>query len=279
MATSRATVLEDLAVGLKLGLAVYREHKPRGPLAPFVTCFWELTSTGDPYRVLPDGAMDVLVAGGDRSARVVGTMTRAIVAATTVPSWVAGVRFRPGAAIDLLGVSARELRDGGAPASEVWGPSGRTLDARLAEARGAGEALRILEEDLSARAAVARSPDARIARAVRALQSRDAGGAPVPVPRLSAMVGVGERQLERLFDERVGYGPKVFARVERLLRSVRAIDERRARGLPLAWADVAATCGYADQAHLVREFRALAGVTPATFARERATSELGATGT
>jgi AraC-like DNA-binding protein len=96
-----------------------------------------------------------------------------------------------------------------------------------------------------------------------------AAGGELPIPMVSSAAGVSERQLERLFDERVGYGPKVFARVVRLERSVRAL-----RGSIASWARLAADCGYSDQAHLVREFRALAGVTPAVFARERTVSEI-----
>jgi transcriptional regulator GlxA family with amidase domain len=78
-------------------------------------------------------------------------------------------------------------------------------------------------------------------------------------------VGLGERQLERLFDERVGHGPKAFARVVRLRRATAAITF----GPIASWARFAIACGYADQAHLVREFRALTGLTPRQFAASR----------
>ena len=77
----------------------YREYPPAGVLAPYVACFWELASRGEPYRVLPDGAMDIVYVVGERRARVIGPMTRALVTATGVAAAVVGVRFRPGAAI------------------------------------------------------------------------------------------------------------------------------------------------------------------------------------
>jgi transcriptional regulator GlxA family with amidase domain len=102
-------------------------------------------------------------------------------------------------------------------------------------------------------------------------------GGELPIPAVAAKAGVGERQLERLFDERVGYGPKMFSRVVRLERSTRAIEGSRAQGSIASWARLAADCGYADQAHLIREFRALTGVTPAAYASgatARAMSEI-----
>jgi len=84
---------------------------PPAPLAALVTCFWEVTGGTRAQRVLPDGAMDLLFAAGDAGASVIGPMTRALVTADPASAWAVGVRFRPGAAVVLLGVSARELRD------------------------------------------------------------------------------------------------------------------------------------------------------------------------
>ena len=67
------------------------------------------------------------------------------------------------------------------------------------------------------------------------------------------MVGLGERQLRRRFASAVGYGPKTFARVIRF---------RAALGLVrggAALAEAALAAGYADQAHMTREMRSLAG--------------------
>ena len=78
------------------------------------------------------------------------------------------------------------------------------------------------------------------------------------------------RQLRRRCHAAVGYGPKTLQRVLRFRRFVSRIDA----GLPSGQAahDLAALAvqvGYADQAHLTRECRALAGLTPAALARQR----------
>jgi AraC-like DNA-binding protein len=246
----------------------YREHAPPPALAAFVTCFWEIDGGVSSHRVLPDGAMDVLFAAGDAAARVIGPMTRAIVTPDDGGPWVVGVRFRPGAALGLVGVAARELLDDAAEARDVWGAEGRSLDARLVDASDSRAARACLSAALLARLPQAGAPDARLSRAVATL-TRAAGE--LPIPAVASEVGVGERQLERLFVERVGYGPKLFARVVRLDAATRAIATR---GTTSSWATVAARCGYSDQAHLVREFRALTGVTPVVYARERGMSEI-----
>jgi AraC-like DNA-binding protein len=246
----------------------YREHPPCEALAPYVTCFWQHASAGEAHRVLPDGSMDVLYEIGATRARVIGPMTRAIVTQPDGPACVVGVRFAPGAAVDLLGLAAYEVRDESAPVADVLGAHGRSLDACLAEARDAGTALRAIEAEV--RMASARRPDARVARAVATLR---ATGGELAIPAVAARVGVGERQLERLFHERVGYGPKFFSRVMRLERSTRELETRHAGSIG-SWARLAVDCGYADQAHLVREFRALTGVTPGVVASARRMSQI-----
>jgi AraC-like DNA-binding protein len=83
------------------------------------------------------------------------------------------------------------------------------------------------------------------------------------VPDAAAAVGLGERQLHRRCLAWFGYGPKVLQRVLRFQRAVRLAE----RGL--GYADVAATIGYADQAHLARDVRALSGVTLAELLSAR----------
>lgn len=260
-----------------MGSVWYREQAPPPSLSPYVTCFWAITGGVGAHRVLPDGAMDVVVEPG-AGARVVGPMTCAIVTDSVGPAWIVGVRFQPGAAPGLVEVAARELRDAAAPAADVWGAPGRALDARLADARGPEETIAVLQAHLTARLSRARAPDERVRRAVHALR---AFHGELPIPAVAARVGVGERQLERLFDEHVGYGPKAFARVARLQRVVgRLVGPGGPHGPPAppgrrsSWASLATECGYADQAHLIREFRSLVGLTPAAYASRRAVSEI-----
>jgi AraC-like DNA-binding protein len=67
----------------------------------------------------------------------------------------------------------------------------------------------------------------------------------------------------QLFREHVGLTPKLFCRVRRF----RAALDRIENGIPVRWAELAADCGYFDQAHLIRDFRAFAGITPLKYSR------------
>lgn len=249
---------------------VYREVPPPGALADRVSCLWWVgpvagsagasqgaaTLGAEAGRtILPDGSVDLVwhdstltVAGPDTFARRSGPGgSRAM-----------GVRLRPGAAA-TLGPSGGALRDEHPSAEELWGPEGRRLQEAVAEGSDDRARLALLTAAVCDRAAHAPPTDPAVALVV-ALLAR--GG--VGVAEAAREAGVGERLLRRRFAEHVGYGPKTLDRVlrlQRLLGLAITTDE----GL----AGLAALAGYADQAHLSREARALAGTTASALVTAR----------
>ncbi|MEZ4445092.1 MAG: helix-turn-helix domain-containing protein [Polyangiaceae bacterium] len=77
-------------------------------------------------------------------------------------------------------------------------------------------------------------------------------------------LGVSERNLRRVFREAIGMSPKEFARLARFHRALREASASDR----VDWAGVAVASGYYDQAHLIAEFREIAGVTPRTLLSE-----------
>jgi AraC-like DNA-binding protein len=256
----------------------YREYAPSERLRALVECFWTRDSVASArassvpavHRVLPDGCIDVVLgfsghADEPESAMVVGTMTRALVLdAATSPECFIGVRFRPAKAAAFLALPASELTDLRVPLDELWRDAPVVREA-IAASADAVERVRALERVLAARV----SPDLTtthrdVDEAVRRIV--EAGGS-LGITRLAPALGVTRQHLARRFAQLVGVSPKTFARVVRLGRVV-----ERARsvppGEPVNWGALAAELGYYDQAHLVDEFRELAGVTPGAWRKE-----------
>jgi AraC-like DNA-binding protein len=90
-----------------------------------------------------------------------------------------------------------------------------------------------------------------------------ATGGAAPIGQLAAEVGWSHRHLIARFRQQVGLAPKTAARLVRFDRVWRRLDQPQ----PLDWADLAREAGYADQAHLVREFHRFTGTTPTAFPR------------
>ncbi|MEV0241089.1 helix-turn-helix domain-containing protein [Streptomyces sp. NPDC050674] len=194
-------------------------------------------------RVLPDGCMDLL--WHDGRLLVAGPDTRAHVPDGTTGPW-SGIRFYPGTAPALLGVPAHELRDRRVELTDLW-PAARVR--RLADrVNTAPDPASGLEELALREAAGAEPPDPLLRQIVAAL---DAGRT---VAATADELGLGARRLHRRSLSAFGYGPKTLARILRLNRALALAG----RGVPFA--ETATRAGYADQAHLAREVRELAGL-------------------
>jgi len=228
-----------------------RTRTPPPSLARWVDAFWFGESDGSTFDVLPDGCMDFVFIEGRRPV-LVGTMTCAEAVRLSAGTRSFGVRFRPGAAALFADVSPAELVDARAPLDAVVSPA---FVRRVRDASSDAERVRQTLALVLDGAARVRRAEPRVERACALLDASHGGRRIVEVAR---EVGIGTRQLERLFVERLGIGPKRYARIARMQHA-----ERLRRAGTLRGAEIAARAGYADEAHLCRELRALCGAAPA----------------
>lgn len=255
----------------------YTESPPPPPLASIVRCVWTLDGHADDLRdaaqpVLPDGCPELVVHFGDAFERVhangiverqpavliAGQLTSQLVLRPTGRIAVVGVRFHPDSAAAILRAPQHELAGLTIGVDAVDAPLGRSLDGVRESARGDATAARAVTAVLD-RLAIHTEPariDPRVRRASDVI-GRHRGR--VSIDRLARHVGLTRRHLERRFQMLVGVSPKRLARIVRFQRALRVLERAGAgqRGTRTAMA-----CGYADQAHFVREFRELAGCPP-----------------
>jgi AraC-like DNA-binding protein len=78
-------------------------------------------------------------------------------------------------------------------------------------------------------------------------------------------LGLRPARFRELFRAEVGLSPKRYFRIRRFLVALRRIHT----GRPISWAQLAASCGYYDQAHLINDFQDFAGVSPHRYVRNR----------
>lgn len=256
----------------------YREYLPAPPLRKVVLCYWTLEGTASsatPHlnRVLPDGCMDLLfelgdpvVGSGERSRAprpwAVGAMERADVVWLAGRVELLGVRFRPGGAAAFLAPPAGELRGRVLPLDELWGGDATAFHSRLAESPQVETRTATLDRLLLGRAGTTASRATAALRASRLIA--DSAGT-VPVSRIAEQLGMSARSLERRFEDAVGLSPREARRVVRFQNAVNLALAEPTLGL----AALAVRAGYYDQAHLTREFTALAGLPPGAWRAER----------
>lgn len=182
------------------------------------------------------------------------------------PVTVAADRFQygvqaaltPWAAGALLGHPAGVLASGVYDLADVLGARGRELLDRVREAPDWPSRFAAFDLVLSSSADQGRTPRPEVGEAWSALVR---SGGRIPVHELATRVGWSRRHLGDSFRRELGLTPKTAARVIRFERSHRALTSPARAGL----AEVAAECGFADQAHLTREWRDLAGQTPSAW--------------
>lgn len=221
---------------------MYQERRSLVPGA----VVWSRVSTGDEVRVLPDGCMD-LMWSPDGGLVIAGPDTVPQLYQSPAGTLLAALRFAPGTAPLALGVPAYVLRDQRVGLADAWPASEvERLEDAIRRSPDPGAVLEGLAQDRLRQRATA-ADLARLRLIVRELARGSR------IPDVAEAAGLSERQLHRRSLQAFGYGPKVLARI---LRLDRALGRVRAG---VAFADAAED--YADQAHLAREVRRLAGAS------------------
>jgi AraC-like DNA-binding protein len=145
---------------------------------------------------------------------------------------------------------------------DVLGPEAERLAERLHDAASWPLRFRILDDAIHRRLAAAPDPSPGVTWAYRRVL--DTHGR-VRIGALASELGWSRKRLAARFREEVGLPAKSLARIVRFRRAVGFLEHDEERSL----AEIALDCGYFDQAHLNRDFRALAGSTPTEFLARR----------
>lgn len=256
----------------------YLTYIPKPPLSELVALFWSDEGYNPPHtkeRVLPSGTMELIfnLIGDEiresdrrdqsrlrsfRGSFICGARSGYFALDGVQRLSVVGVHFKPGGASPFLGLSARELLDANVPLNALWGPRAGELHERLLEAETPGLRFRILERTLLARMGTSPTPHPAVAFALREFRT-------VPHARTIAQtterLGISHRHFIKVFGEEVGLTPKLFCRIRRFQEVLRLTEGDQ----PVNWAELALSCGYFDQAHLIGDFRAFSGLTPGAY--------------
>jgi AraC-like DNA-binding protein len=262
---------------------VYLALTPSPPLDTFVERIW-YCSDAAPHareRVLPGGGtvdlfinlvddeikiydpVDPELVRAHSGSLVSGTSTRSVLVDPRQRKSVIGVHFRPGGAFPFLGISPSEIIDSQVGLEDLWGCTGRSLREQLSETVSPSDRFRLIQAELLRRLCRARPGHPAARAGVRALS---AGGNGPRVAEVATLVGLSHRRFIEVFEREVGVTPKVYVRLQRFHR----VKQRLAtlEGAP-SWATFALACGYFDQSHMIRDFVAFSGMTPASYLRCR----------
>ena len=252
----------------------------RGLPSPYLTLIFTLdeplTVAAHPDPGQPPGEYGTLIGGLHTSPALITHQGRQ-----------SGIQLAlsPLGARPLLGLPAGELANADLPADDVLGPLAAEIHERVRAAASWRERFAVIDRLLLERletggqgrtarqaagqptgpASAASAVSAEVGFAWRSLLRT---GGNVHVSDLAEESGWSDRHLRNRFHAETGLTPKAAARVIRFHRARRLLVSQLTAEPETRLADLAATCGYFDQAHLAREFRALAGCPPSQWLAE-----------
>jgi AraC-like DNA-binding protein len=259
-----------------------KEYQPDELLKPYIACYRE--GTFNTYelsllsqKVVPHGYIDLIIHLSDQHCdlildgdwrhspdfTIIGMWTYSYNVRFRHKVDVFSVRFKPEGIYELFNIPASEFGNNLGDSREILGKPFhdfcstirdlKTMDKRIDFAN------RFLKKQLLKNSKGYRNYVQLAADIIRQEYSG------FSIDDLSDKVCISPRQLEREFKKKIGVSPKFYMRMHRVNHIHRLLVEDK----QLRLAEVAHYCGYADQAHFIREFKELTGDVPSLFLNER----------
>jgi AraC-like DNA-binding protein len=264
------------------GQSDHARYHPSPDLAPYIEHFWSVQwdrrgLEAQRVETLPHPSVHMIFerhVGGKISGVTRGKFSRVL----ENEGGVFAVKFTPGGFHPFLGEPVSTMTDTTASLHDVFGDEGTALARQVLAEPADASRIPLVEEFLRGRRP---QPDENLTRVTAMVYAVAEDRRIVKVENLVDRYGVGTRTLQRLFVKYVGVSPKWVIQRYRLHEAA----EQLAAGGSVSQSALALELGYSDQAHFVRDFKAMVGTTPAQYAaratetkRKRVRSERGGPG-
>jgi AraC-like DNA-binding protein len=242
----------------------YERYHPSADLDPYVEHYWlvEWDLRGqEPERAetLPHPSVH-MVFEQNGGSRIGGAARAKFSRLLEGKGGVFAVKFRPAGFYPFVGVPVSRFSDKTFPLHEVFGAGGEELDRAVLAESADLERIKVVEDFLRARLI---DPDENVPRLTEIVYAVAQEREILKVEDLVERYSMNKRTLQRLFARYVGVSPKWVIQRYRLHEAA----EQLATVEALNQAELALSLGYSDQAHFVRDFKAIVGVSPAAYAK------------
>ncbi len=257
----------------------YSSYKPSNFLKDIVDSFWITEATGDANELttentcFPMGMVDwiIQVSGENLITKLekecvqfpkdyfVGIMSKPVSWQMRGSCRVIGIRFRPEGFLRLFNAPLSELADSSVPTCDIMKNSELNLREKLVNSNpDTAKQIVLIETHLNRLLVKSQYQNRHFISAL--YQIRNCSGA-FKKTALVDNIFRSDRQIQRLFKDNLGVSPKQYENIVRFGRTISAVKHSDIE----SWASLAYHVGYADQAHLIRDFKKYTGITPGTI--------------
>ncbi|MFZ6643937.1 DUF6597 domain-containing transcriptional factor [Undibacterium sp. TC4M20W] len=241
----------------------FQHHRqlPSPALAGLVAHYWYVAwdLRGLPAQeqaTLPHPNVHLVVENGQ--ARIYGVHSGRFMRTLQGKDRVFGIKFKPGGFYPFYRQAVAQLGNTSIDVSACFGKDGRDFCAQILAADNVQAMCAAAETFLLRHQPPA---DAQIDRISTWMTQIEQDRNILTVEDVMAIADLDKRSLQRLFQKYVGIGPKWVIQRYRLHEAVAQVQA----GKTLSWTALALELGYFDQAHFVRDFRQLVGMTPGEY--------------
>lgn len=253
---------------LEAGVFQHRRQLPAPALSDWIEHYWQVDwhLEGAPPRqqeTLPHPSVHLVIEPGE--AGIHGVHTGRYARWLSGNAYAFGIKFRPGGFQPFLRGDVSMLTNRSLPVASILGGASDAWVEAIRATVDFPTRVALAERFLGERRP---SADPKVAQATACVARIATDPAITSVEQLIAEGEAGKRSLQRLFKQYVGVGPKWIINRYRLHEAVARIQA----GAVVDWTQLALELGYFDQAHFIRDFHALIGMTPGDFARREASS-------
>ncbi len=246
----------------------FTPYAPADDLQFFVERYWIVRwdlRGQPPYHAehLPDASVHLIIE--DEMAGVFGVTSSKFSRLTEGAGRAFCIKFRPGAFYPFVNFPVSRLTDKRASLAEVFGAAGQALETAIRAAEDE-QSIEIAEQFLRSRHP---ERDESVALIHQIIERIIVDRALTKCSELERYFNMTQRTLQRLFSRCVGIGPSWVIRRYRIHEAVEQLEQ----GKTVDWPELAVDLGYFDQAHFIKDFKRLIGVSPARYVRRMSQGE------
>jgi AraC-like DNA-binding protein len=254
----------------------YHEFQLNNSLADYIQTIWGMESESgeDSYPrslIMPDGIVEIIFhyeepfyTWQDNKRFIqpenfaISMMRKFIEIGSSGTTGFISVRFFPWGAYHFFNEAIQDFLDQAIEASRLWGNESKIIMKKIKEPKTIEQRFKLVEEFLLDKLAQFQKEESKTDNAIKLI--RQTKGT-LSIESICAETGFSKKQLERKFLSTVGTTPKVFSRITRFLNICQNLKEQSNQTLSQLTHD----CGFYDQAHFIKEFKAFSGFTPKEF--------------
>jgi len=254
----------------------YQTFEPKNDLLTLIKCYWTLENpkeeTPEKQTIVPDGCMEMIFHYGDLYRQytengnsiiqprcfVIGQLTRPLEIEPTGETGIFSVRFHPNGFLPFATIPIKEMENTAISLEKLFGKDGQEIEQKILKTNTTSDRIKLIETFLLSQLTDIETVDRIVKSTVDTILTANGQ---LSVYELSKQTNINRRQLERKFSSAIGLSPKQLSKTIRLQATLKMLLNKKFTSLTA----LAYQGEYYDQAHFIKDFKELTGLTPKEF--------------